>query len=73
MHADYCNPDPEEAEDFITNAKGDWIPVLSMIEELEEFLNRKYNIPSAAADRTPGKYFHAFWPLLRTFQPKRCP
>ena len=58
MHADYCNPDPEEIDDFIANTKGDWIPVLSMIEELEEFLNRKYNIPSAAADRTPGKYFH---------------
>ena len=58
MHADYCNPDPPETEHFVTNTEGDWMPVLCIIGELEEFFNTKYNIPAAATDRTPGVYFH---------------
>ena len=56
--ADYCNPDPPGIERFVANAEGDWMPVVAMIGELENFFNTKYNIPVAATDRTPGVYFH---------------
>ena len=45
--ADYCNPDPPGIERFVANAEGDWMSVVAMIGELENFFNTKYNIPVA--------------------------
>lgn len=56
---DYCNPDPPGLETVISESDGNFVPVTTIIGELELRLNDQYAIP---AERVPGRWFH-LWML----------
>ena len=56
LNEDFCNPDPPNFEDFLSQADGNLRPCMAMIAELEHALAEQLAIP--AANRPAGKWFH---------------
>ena len=58
LNEDFNNPDPAGIGAFLDNSDGVWMPVLTMIESLEEKLLEKHNIPANPIDRPAKTHFH---------------
>ena len=58
LNEDYNSPTPPGFDAFLSKSEGNWMPTLTMIEELEMYLNRTHAIPADPADRPAGRWFH---------------